>query len=359
NCPDDSNSDQANLDNDSLGDVCDPDADGDGYISDASNFGGNDCADDNPLIYPGQIEDPFNGVDDNCVNGTDEPLSVADFYDVIGNNQLVVPAPGVLANDLSQNTITSAILHSPAVHPELIWNGDGGFTFNPPVGFTGTYTFSYNATDQYDTISSTAGIVTLTQTELFCGLPISAYTSIIDGTPGNDNLQGTNGDDLIRGFAGDDKINGKKGNDCIYGGSGDDKINGGSGNDTIFGEEGNDKINGNNGDDYISGGDGNDKINGNNGIDTLYGDAGKDTIHGGNDNDYINGGTELDKCYGGNGNNVIDECEILKKFDDDNEGEDSDNNQSNSNHDDKGKSDDKKDDKGKSDDKKDDKGKKK
>ena len=106
-------------------------------------------------------------------------------------------------------------------------------------------------------------------TDLFCGLLEEAYYSVIEGTPGKDNLKGTNGNDLIFGFEGNDKINGKKGNDCIFGGPGEDKINGGEGNDTIIGGEGDDKINGGDENDTILGGPGNDKINVGDGNDTL------------------------------------------------------------------------------------------
>ena len=105
-------------------------------------------------------------------------------------------------------------------------------------------------------------------TDLFCGLPVKDYV-VIQGTPGKDNLKGTNGNDLIFGFEGNDKINGKKGNDCIFGGLGEDKINGGEGNDTIFGGPGEDKINGGEGNDTIDGGPDKDKCNGNEGTDTI------------------------------------------------------------------------------------------
>jgi uncharacterized repeat protein (TIGR01451 family) len=201
--------------------------------------------------------------------------------------------------------------------------------------------------------------------ELFCGLPIEAYT-VIDGTSGNDKLKGTNGNDLIRGFEGNDKINGKKGNDCIIGGSGndmihggdgddtiqgnegDDRISGGKGNDTITGDDGddriwggkgNDNIDGGSGDDRIhanqdddvvnggdgndwlgagkgndtvSGGNGNDKIFGREGVDMLNGDEDNDVIHGGPGNDNIDGGADVDKCHGGQGNNTFANCEDTK-----------------------------------------------
>ncbi|MBI5146016.1 MAG: hypothetical protein HZA84_02215 [Thaumarchaeota archaeon] len=143
--------------------------------------------------------------------------------------------------------------------------------------------------------------------QLFCGMAKSDYgANVFEGGPGNDNLTGTNGIDLIIGNGGNDKIKGKDGNDCIIGGDGDDKIWGGKGNDTIEGNAGNDNIYGQDGDDTISGGDGDDKIWGGKGNDTIEGNAGNDQIHGQQDNDIITGADGDDKIWGGQGNDAID-----------------------------------------------------
>ena len=202
--------------------------------------------------------------------------------------------------------------------------------------FVGSKSFDPEPSNNFSQVSTT---VTEPQSELFCGLPISEY-NVVDGTPGNDKIQGTNGNDLIRGFEGNDKINGKKGNDCIIGGPGNDNIQGNSGDDTI------------------SGGEGNDKINGNKGNDIITGDEGRDTIHGGNGNDIIDGGADVDRCYGGGGNDQINNCEISKKMGEEDDGDETDDHSnndhskdgnSNNGHDDnKGKSDNKQNNKGKS-----------
>jgi Ca2+-binding RTX toxin-like protein len=88
--------------------------------------------------------------------------------------------------------------------------------------------------------------------EMFCGLPMSLFDAVINGTDQNDNLDGTNDDDLIVGLGGDDKIKGKKGNDCLLGGDGDDKLFGGNGNDVIDGGSGNDNCVGNSGNNTIN-----------------------------------------------------------------------------------------------------------
>ena len=47
-------------------------------------------------------------------------------------------------------------------------------------------------------------------------------STLILGTPGNDNLVGASGDDCIVGGAGNDRLNGNSGTDVCIGGSGND-----------------------------------------------------------------------------------------------------------------------------------------
>lgn len=69
----------------------------------------------------------------------------------------------------------------------------------------------------------------------YCGMDISQYTSIINGTNENDYLIGTNATDLIFGYEGKDFINGMEGADCIISGRGSDVIiNEHTLNDNIF-----------------------------------------------------------------------------------------------------------------------------
>jgi len=108
------------------------------------------------------------------------------------------------------------------------------------------------------------------------GLPAT-----IVGTPGNNTINGTPGNDVIVGLGGNDTINGGNGDDVICGNAGNDKLNGGNGNDTLFGSFGNDTLNGNNGNDSLDGGANNDSLFGNNGNDTLTGGTGGDSFSGG------------------------------------------------------------------------------
>ena len=90
---------------------------------------------------------------------------------------------------------------------------------------------------------------------------------VIDGKGGNDHLKGGDGDDTLRGGEGNDKLQGGDGDDVLQAGAGNDKLEGGDGNDTFVAGEGNDRIDGGegsdtytadifDGSDYFSGGEG-------------------------------------------------------------------------------------------------------
>ncbi|MDB9531256.1 hypothetical protein PN496_06775, partial [Nodularia spumigena CS-1038] len=198
------------------------------------------------------------------------------------------------------------------------------------------------------------------------GQMIEVEQQNFQGTQGNDNITGTNQDDLIEGLAGNDYLYGEDGNDTLngggdndylYGGSGDDILNGDAGNDTISSDAGNDTINGGSGtdtydadysdrlvgltmtydsatgngsivvgtetdtftsienfnyfrgtnfDDIIFGGSTSDfYIYGGAGNDTINGNAGNDYLYGEDGNDTINGGGDNDYLYGGSGDDIL------------------------------------------------------
>ena len=67
NCPFVPNTGQEDTNGNLVGDACDGDADGDGDPNDT------DCAPTDPLIFNGNDEICGDGIDNNCVNGVDEP----------------------------------------------------------------------------------------------------------------------------------------------------------------------------------------------------------------------------------------------------------------------------------------------
>jgi VCBS repeat-containing protein len=73
------------------------------------------------------------------------------------------------------------------------------------------------------------------------------------------DLQGTEGDDVLEGTGLNDRISGLAGVDDLWGGRGDDVLNGGDGVDALVGEDGDDVLSGGAGDDWLGGGNGSDR----------------------------------------------------------------------------------------------------
>ncbi|PYC26256.1 immunoglobulin-like domain-containing protein [Pseudomonas mosselii] len=96
-----------------------------------------------------------------------------------------------------------------------------------------------------------------------------------------DVSRSNDGADTLLGGNGNDIIFGQGGNDYIDGGKGNDILLGGTGNDTLLGGEGNDILFGGAGNDILIGGKGDDIMTGGSGADTFVwkaGDLGKDVI---------------------------------------------------------------------------------
>jgi Ca2+-binding RTX toxin-like protein len=113
------------------------------------------------------------------------------------------------------------------------------------------------------------------------------------GGPGNDQLWGTDSDDVIHGEAGLDSLsdenNSRVANDDVLdGGPGADSIDTSFGNDRLAGGPGNDTIHASTGRDLVDAGPGNDRI-------WIF--FGNHRIDAGRGNDYVRGGA---------GNDVID-----------------------------------------------------
>jgi Ca2+-binding RTX toxin-like protein len=140
--------------------------------------------------------------------------------------------------------------------------------------------------------------------------------NMINGDAGNQQLDGTDRDDMIMGGDGEDYIRGEDGDDWLKGGEMDDAIYGGTGEDILEGEDGDDylqggfgyftdEIHGGRGNDQAYGGGGDDLLYGNHGLDILGGEAGNDKLYGGKGSDQIDGGSGPDKLVGGRGNDIL------------------------------------------------------
>ena len=71
------------------------------------------------------------------------PVANADSYSTAKNLTLTVPNPGVLSNDTGSGTLTAVLGTTHVTHGTLNLNSNGGFSYAPTAGFTGTDSFSY------------------------------------------------------------------------------------------------------------------------------------------------------------------------------------------------------------------------
>jgi Ca2+-binding RTX toxin-like protein len=88
----------------------------------------------------------------------------------------------------------------------------------------------------------------------------SIQVTVVVGTNGNDELEGTEGPDVILGANGHDSLFGLAEIDLVAAWNGNDALDGGSEDDTLFGDNGNDTLTGGAGADAFSGGPGNDVL---------------------------------------------------------------------------------------------------
>lgn len=76
------------------------------------------------------------------------PVAAEDTYTTNPNSALVVPAPGLLAND---SDASSVILKSGPMNGTLVLHSDGAFTYTPSTNYVGSDSFTYSAKNQWDT----------------------------------------------------------------------------------------------------------------------------------------------------------------------------------------------------------------
>ncbi|HEX8144754.1 MAG TPA: Ig-like domain-containing protein [Pyrinomonadaceae bacterium] len=95
---------------------------------------------------------------------TTTPLAFADAYQALGNVQITIPAPGVLANDVDPDgsgpSLTATSGATSAQGGNVSMGPGGGFTYNPPRGFEGNDSFTYTLNDGEG--NTKTGTVTIT-----------------------------------------------------------------------------------------------------------------------------------------------------------------------------------------------------
>jgi hypothetical protein len=123
------------------------------------------------------------------------PVAVNDTYSLLKNGVLIVPAPGVLSNDIDQDLdllMAHKVSNPPPGEGSVVMASDGEFSYFPPADWTGSTSFTYYVTD--GNLSSNTATVTinvnesnspptdinLTPTNLEENLPIGSYVGIFD-----------------------------------------------------------------------------------------------------------------------------------------------------------------------------------
>ncbi|MCP9480757.1 hypothetical protein NNA36_02150 [Shimia sp. CNT1-13L.2] len=136
----------------------------------------------------------------------------------------------------------------------------------------------------------------------------------VNGTSGNDSLEGGHdhdklkgnaGDDFLFGYVGDDELRGGAGDDVLFGGQGEDDMEGGSDADVLYGGMHKDHLKGGKNGDELFGGAGGDTLEGGTGLDTLEGGRGYDSLLGGDHADSLKGDDGYDTLKGGKGNDTL------------------------------------------------------
>ena len=83
--------------------------------------------------------------------GNNSPIANGDSYSLDENQSLTVAGPGVLANDTdADGDFLTAVLTNGTSNGSVVLNSDGGFTYAPNTGFSGTDSFTYQADDGLD-----------------------------------------------------------------------------------------------------------------------------------------------------------------------------------------------------------------
>jgi protocatechuate 3,4-dioxygenase beta subunit len=95
------------------------------------------------------------------LNSLNQPVARDDSYATLAGSTLVVPAPGVTANDTTPagQTLVVALVNAPA-HGAVALAADGSMQYTPAAGFIGTDWFTYQASA--DGLVSNVSTVTVT-----------------------------------------------------------------------------------------------------------------------------------------------------------------------------------------------------
>ena len=193
----------------------------------------------NDILLGGAGNDTLSGAagNDTLIGGIGDDTYVyttgQDVIEEIGGADTLVFAGGITFNQVASGLMKSG--------NDLVLRV-GGSTANQVT----LKDFFLGGDNLVETIAfETGGQLTAAQIFGAFGLPVptpaAAFDDTIQGSTGDDAaLDGTAGNDLLQGGNGDDVLFGDAGNDRLEGGNGDDTLDGGTGNNTLVGGRGDD-----------------------------------------------------------------------------------------------------------------------
>ena len=138
----------------------------------ANNFSGADS-----FTYKTTDGQTTSSVATVTINISNPPIANNDSYNVGRNTTLIVGPPGILGNDTGGIATLSAVLVSSPSNGTLTFTNNGSFGYAPANNYTGSDSFTYQATD--GVITSTVATVTFTVTA-----PPTVNNDIYGVTPG-------------------------------------------------------------------------------------------------------------------------------------------------------------------------------
>ncbi|MDB2414552.1 Ig-like domain-containing protein [Rickettsiales bacterium] len=255
--------------------------------------------------------------------------------DILASNEFIYEVAADAFSDIDGDSLTyTATLADGSALPDWMSFNGSQFAGTPMSDHVGSYEVKITASD---------GSLTASQNFTF-----GVNSNVINGTDGDDTLNGTAYNDEIHGGSGNNNLSGGQGDDKIYGEGTNNYINGGAGADYIEGVNGwsgafyydsdegvnldlstgtftgghatgdvlvnidsligsnhADNIIGNDNGNYLQGNAGDDVIKGEGGNDYMVGDAGNDQLFGGSGDDFLIGNAGDDVLDGGDGDDNL------------------------------------------------------
>ncbi|NVM36012.1 MAG: tandem-95 repeat protein [Candidatus Lokiarchaeota archaeon] len=111
------------------------------------------------VVNDGSVDSNLATVSITITPVNDAPVAVDDFYTMNEDEELFIPAPGVISNDIDEDTLT-IVLETITQYGTLTVNPDGSFIYIPNLNFNGVDSFTYMVND--GTVNSNLATVSIT-----------------------------------------------------------------------------------------------------------------------------------------------------------------------------------------------------